>query len=264
MSRVNAQVLGEEATEGVKRGIGGEQVAPPQSHSAFDQQQEAEGGQVPDRLVEERRLERPREQCPRRAHVLVLRRDARQLGLVGYAHCPRELGRQAEKLLVEVVAPASDGLSQSQRGCRHVEEGAQRDAHAPGLQPAAEHAAGDAAPNAETTVPDLEDLDEMASSVLLPARDDGVQPGTDQAGNDGPEAYRHDRPGVAAQPGPAPLRQPGCHQHGDGDQQPVEVQLEGPYADAVSRGAGDVGSHVVRQASGAPQRVGTTRSRCST
>ena len=42
--------------------------------------------------------------------------------------------------------------------------------HAARPEPPAEDPAGNASPDAEATVPDLKDLDEVATRVLLPAR----------------------------------------------------------------------------------------------
>ena len=67
VGRVDAEVLGEEATERVEGGVGREQVAPPQPDPALDQEQKPESGQVPDRLVQERGLERPWQVSPSRS-----------------------------------------------------------------------------------------------------------------------------------------------------------------------------------------------------
>ena len=60
MGRVDPQVLGEEPAERVNGGVRREQVATAQLDLSFDQEHEAHRDQVPDALVQERGLERPR------------------------------------------------------------------------------------------------------------------------------------------------------------------------------------------------------------
>ena len=152
---------------------------------------------------------------------------------------------QAEKLLVEVVAPAADGLGQGEGGGDDVQKRREGDVHPAGGQPPAEDAAGYATPDAETAVPYLEDLGRVTAGVLLPAGGHRVQAGADQARHHGPEGDRDHRAGEAAQLHPAALRQPRRGEHPDGDEQSVEVELEGPNGDAVGRRARDVADHVV-------------------
>ena len=73
-------------------------------------------------------------------------------------------------------------------------------------EPSAEDPAGNTSPDAEATVPDLKDLDEVATGVLLPARCHRVQAGAYQTGDDRPEPDGHDGAGEPAQSGPSALQ----------------------------------------------------------
>ena len=153
---------------------------------------------------------------------------------------PRQVGRAAEQLLVEVVAPATDGLGQRQRRGGGVDRWAERDAPtADEVHPdedAGEHAARDA----EAALPDLDDVAVVALEAL-PVRDDVVQAGPDDAGQDAPD---RDGVGVVAGADALLLEPPAEQPHGgddaEGDHQSVGVERQRTDRQRARRRARDV------------------------
>src|SRR3954469_10178754 len=98
-------------------------------------------------------------------------------------HGPRQRRGAPEELLVEVVAPATDGLGQREAGRDGVGQRGVRDAVPASGDVGAERTAGDAAPDPQSALPDLEGGDRalaVRSPVELRVGDDVVEPGTDQ------------------------------------------------------------------------------------
>ncbi len=113
---VDAQALDPEPADAVAEHVHRQQTTAGRPVAPVDPQQQAAQGEVPQRLVEERRVERRPGRVTRREVLLV---DLQR---------PRQVGRPAVELLVEVVAPAPDRLRQRQRRSHGVEPGAERDA----------------------------------------------------------------------------------------------------------------------------------------
>jgi hypothetical protein len=157
--------------------------------------------------------------------------------------CPRQRGRTAVQLLVEVVAPATDRLGQRQTWGDRVEAGTERDAPALGRpradEDAGEHPAGDA----QAALPDREDPPPVALEQL-PVGGDVVDPRADDAGDDAPDA---DGVGVLAGADVALLEAAAEQPHGgddaEGDHQAVGVERQRPDLQAARRRARDAGQH---------------------
>ena len=164
----------------------------PHHPTPIEQHQRAGQGQVPQRLVQEGGLE---------GGVLHVARPDGAARLISQA--PGQLGGSAEQLLVEPVAPATDGLGHGHARRHRVEPDRQVDA-APVRHPHAHrHAGGDAARDAQAPVPDLVHARQVVGDVGLPVGDQVVDPGPDQPGRDGPDGDGPHVVGIAAPGRPA-------------------------------------------------------------
>ncbi len=167
--RVRAQRLGEEPPERIEADVGEEQRARRARQAiAKSPQQEREDRRVPQRLVEKRRVE-----------VLGLRVLDRAVGGRD-VELPRKRGRRAERLLVEEVAPAPDGLSEREARRRDVEIAEQRQPAAPRVHAADEDPAQHAAVDGQAAFPHGEDLRRL-TGVVLEVEGDVVEAGAHQA-----------------------------------------------------------------------------------
>src|SRR5215510_15107157 len=177
---VEAERLDREAADRVETDVGEEEgtraAAEPRAQPPDQHQEHRE---VPDRLVEKRRVE-----------VLVLgvaegtmlRRDI---------ELPGQIGRPAEGFLVEEVPPAADRLPQHHRRPCHVESAEDRHVPPP-CQPHPDERAHDEAPmHGKPALPDGDDLRRIAA-VVIPVEDDLVEPRTDETRQDGPLPYADD------------------------------------------------------------------------
>ena len=185
--------------------------------------------QVPQRLVEERGVER--------RELLVAPGSVRGRDL----QPPWQVRRPAEQLLVPPVAQPPDGLGQGQGRRRAVGRREQRDALLRGAPQTDGHTERDAAPDAEAALPDVEDPDRVVPEQL-PVGDDVVEPRPDHPGGNGPEG---DRRRVVAgaerlllQPA---TEQPHRGDHAERDHQPVHPQLEAADVDGAAAGTRDRG-----------------------
>jgi len=142
VGRIDAQQLLEDPERRVSGHVEREQAWSAHRAALTQPDQRAGQGQVPEQLVEKRRLEREVAEIPGRA--------VRRIDL----QTPRQLRRPAEELLVEVVADPTDRLGDQQPRRGRVHEA--HDVHvAPSQhkQPG-ENAAGDTTPDAEAALPD--------------------------------------------------------------------------------------------------------------
>src|SRR5262249_18243224 len=101
-----------------------------------------EDEQAPDRLVQERRLERVK--------LLVTLGDVRRIDF----HRPRPCRRAAEQFLVEPVAPSTDRLCERDAWRDRVEQQHRVEMLAPSLPPETDRATTDGAPDRQATAPD--------------------------------------------------------------------------------------------------------------
>ena len=140
---------------------------------AQDSDEQQEDREVPDRLVEEGRVEVLELGVAERA---VLRRDV---------ELPRQIGRAAEGFLVEKVAPPTDGLSEHHRRRGDVEPAQDRQPP-PVREPCADQRAHDQpAVHGEAALPHRDDLRWIAA-VVVPVEDDLVDARAREARQDRP------------------------------------------------------------------------------
>src|SRR5712692_744243 len=181
---------------------------------AEHQHEEQEHEQVPQRLVEERRME---EVGLREARRPVRRRDV---------ELPRQGGRPAERLFVEEVPPAADGLSDGDAGRRRVETAQDRQAPPMG-EPEPHDGPGDEpAVDGEAALPDRDDLRRVLA-VVIPVEDHLVDPGPHQPGENRP---LRDADEVLGRQSFAPclsVPQPEADDDGGGHQDAVPADDEG-------------------------------------
>src|SRR5438034_69693 len=163
--RVEADVAEEE-----RAGAAGESRAEPGD-------EKPEHHEVPDRLVEEGRVE---VLVLAVAELAVRRRDV---------ELPRQVRRTAVGLLVEEVPPAPDRLAERDRGRRHVEAAQDRKPPAVREPRADERAQDQPAVDREAAFPDRDDLPRIPA-VVVPVERDLVEPR--------PHEAREDRPLTAA------------------------------------------------------------------
>src|SRR3954452_22155819 len=150
---------------------------------------------------------------------------------------PRKIGRGAEQLLVEPVAPPTNRLCNGQSRRDRVSE---RRHH----KPASTHtdvrtdaAEGDRAPDSETALPDLERVDRVATvaEVRIRRRDDVVEPAADDAKRNGPDRDIHHRAAGSTTGAPASFPDPDRQRDSDDHRQRVapdgeDAQVPDPLA----------------------------------
>jgi hypothetical protein len=162
--------------------------------AAFDEEDDADEGQVPKRLVQEGR---------------VIGGDVfesgRSVGRVDVDR-PGQAGGAPVELLVEPVAPPSDGLGQGQDGGDGVEEGWDGQVASAGDDVAGDDTRRDAAGDAEPAVPDGQGAPRVVR-VQLVVGDDVVEAGAEDAGGHGPQGDGADVAGTSAPGRPAAFAQ---------------------------------------------------------
>src|SRR3954464_6643176 len=238
LGRVGAQQLDPHAPGAVGRHVERERPPVREPEAPVGPDHEGGRGQVPQRLVEERGVERAEDDgvSVRAGHgVAVLPSVDPQR--------PRQVGAAAVELVVEPVAQPADGLGDQQAGRQRVGERRKRDALATAGDPRPHATQGDRAPDPEATLPDGEGTQRMAArtEVRRRRRDHVVQPATDDAEGHRPGGDVQDVARSAAAGDPAPL---GDHPRGDDpgdDAQRVRPDRQRPDLPDALRGAGDGG-----------------------
>src|SRR5215475_7276521 len=185
---VAAHRLNPEPSDCVAHGVQGERIAPAEPPLACCPDEEQREGQVPQRLVQERRVVVAANHPADVAEPARLRPSGRHVAVVD-RQPPRHVGRPAVQLVVEPVAPPPDRLRRGNTRRRGVGEGAEPNALAVTADPRPEHAQRNGTPDAKATVPDLERVQRMfaCAEVLLVVGNDVVEPSADDAHDDGPE-----------------------------------------------------------------------------
>ncbi len=204
-------------------------VAAPEA--PLQQDEQGRPRQVPQRLVEEGRVE----QGPGGA-------AGRQVGVVDL-QAPGQRGGGAEELLVEPVAHAPHRLGHEEGRGDGVGQGGQAQP-APAHEPRGRRQPrGDAAPDAQSAPPDLHDADGVAPRPEVGVRggDDVVQPGAENAHGHAQHGHVQNRIPVAAARAVAPGGPPHGDEDAREDAQRVGAQREGAQMPRVARGAGDRG-----------------------
>ena len=142
--RIDPHLLHHESERGVARGVQREELTARQLELPVDREEREPQRNAPQRLVQERGLERGIAQVAGRA-----------MGTI-YLHRPRQRRGPTEQLLVEPVPPPADRLREREAG--HDAIGQVREDHvAPTRDDEhCERAADHAAPDAEAAAPDLE------------------------------------------------------------------------------------------------------------
>jgi len=183
----------------------------------------------------------------------------RQLGdsvRAGDLQPPRQLGRAAEQLLVEVVADPADRLGAQQPWGDDVHEQSQlrpRESLVGDVQ-AGRGAGGDPAPDPEPALPDRERTPPVIGD-LTRGRDQEIDPPADQAGGKAPHRDLVTEIRVAAHPLPAPAGDHDRRDHGEHVGDSIRVEEERADAESVRGRARDE-----RQGHHGPSNRGTTRS----
>src|SRR5438067_6917934 len=151
----------------------------PAPDEASQPQRERDRGKVPDHVVGDYEVNRPR----LAERVRVREADADAL---------RRRARGGVVLAVDDVADPADG--ETERDSRSGRVGAEPDRHAApdGRDVPAEDAANGRTPDGDSAGPDKEDL-QRVGEVVLPLIDDMNEPRTDDPGHDAP---RRDRPAI--------------------------------------------------------------------
>ena len=221
----------EEAAERVPGDVEGEERRGAQLEALADVDQNRDADEVPDQLVEERRVIG--------GAVEVLERPVGGVDL----QPPREVGGLAEELLVPPVANPPDALGEQEPGRGRVHEEPDVGARAADDDGADERPERDPAPDSEPALPDLEDALPLRARHLAPGGDVVVEAGADDAEADAPDGHaRHELP-VAAHPDPPPPGQPDARENRDEQRQPVHVERQRPKMDDARMRAGDRSEH---------------------
>src|SRR3989442_356507 len=171
---VETERLDREASDRVEPDIGEEErarmLAQPRPQPG---DQHHEDGEVPHRLIEKRRVE-----------VLELAEPGRPVRGRD-VELPGQVRRPPEGLLVEEVAPTSDGLADCDAGRGHVEAPQHGQAPSPGQERADQRPDDEAAVDGEPTFPDGDDLRRVLP-VVIPVEDHLVEPRAHQPREDRP------------------------------------------------------------------------------
>ena len=154
------------------------------------------------------------------------------------AETPRQVRWAAEHLLVEPVPPPADGLGDGKGRDDRVEHDRQVHAAPAGDQRAYENAGGQAARDAEPTLPDGEHV-LPAALEPLPVRCHVVQPRPDQAGGHRPHRNRRYVVGMAAPRHPPPRPDHHGGHHAQADHQAIGAQLDRTQVHRARRRAGN-------------------------
>ena len=170
---VHADRFDQEAADGVEADVEVEDRARPIGEPPPRADQRDEHERVPERLVEEGRVE---VLVPRVLEGAVLR---------GNVEPPGQVGGGTEGLLVEEVAPAPDGLADRDARRDDVERPPDRQPLPAGDPEAGEDAGDQAAVDREPTLPDRRDLPGVLA-VVVPVEDDLVDPGAHESRDDRP------------------------------------------------------------------------------
>src|SRR3989442_1810554 len=171
---VEPECLDREATDRVEADIAEEERARAAGEARAEPGgEEPEHHEVPDRLVEEGRVE-----------ILVLAEAERAVWRRD-VEPPRKIRRSAERLFVEEVPPASDRLAERDRGGRDVETA--EDRKPPVVrQPRADEGTQDQpAVDREPALPDGDDLP-WVPAVVIPVEENLVEPRSHEAREDRP------------------------------------------------------------------------------
>src|SRR5262249_36307440 len=166
--------LDSEAADRVEADVREEQRAWPLPESRAQQaDQQQEHREVPQRLVEERRVEEVELRVAERA---MLGRDV---------ELPRQIGRSAEGFFVEEIPPSADGLPEHHRWRGDVEPAQNRNPPAVREPRADQRPDDEAAVHRESTSPHRDDLRRMAA-VVVPVEDALVEPRARESRQDRP------------------------------------------------------------------------------
>ena len=149
----------------------------------------------------------------------------------GKALLPGLGGDGAVGLLVDEIAPAPDGLAQGDGGRGQVGQPQEGQPLAPGVQPARQHAADDAAVDGHAALPDVQRPDGIGG-VFPPREQHIVEPGAhDGRGNADQRKVQRRVPGQVQAPFPRPGQRHG-QGHADGDDHAVPVKDQPEEDDA--------------------------------
>ncbi len=181
-------------------------------------EQDDEHREVPQRLVQERRVERLDVGVPVRAMPGV---DLER---------PGQIARSAEQLLVEPVAPATDRLRENQAGRDDIEGREDAETGSTGTDRGAQRTADDDAGHAEPALLQLRDRGKVVAEAM-PVGGDVVEPGADDAGRDAPGADRERSVRGESAALEFALRQTAGEEDADRDQGAVPAHEEGPDLD---------------------------------
>ena len=176
--------------------------------------EQREHHRVPERFVQEGRVEELGLGVFERA---LARRDE---------ELPRQIRRRAEGLLVEEVAPASDGLPERQARRGDVEIGPHGQPPEPGVAAADEDAAEDPAVDGESALPDGEDL-RGSHRVVVQVERDVVEARAHETAQERELGRLEEVLGVEAAAPRIAMRQPEPDRHRGGHEQAVPAQREG-------------------------------------
>ncbi len=228
MRRVDPQQLLKDAKAGVARDVERKQSGRTDPPAMSEPDQHSGQRQIPDQLVEEGRLEG--------GELLVAGRAVGAIDLKP----PRQRGRTAEQLLVEVVADPADRLGHQQPGSGGVHESEEvRPRQAAAKHPqTGQRACGDSTPDSEAALPDGERSPPVRGN-LIPAGDEEVDAPADQPGWETPEGDLTDQVRITARAPPAPAREQNRRGYGEDVGQAVGMHEQRTNPQAMGGRAGD-------------------------
>ena len=229
---IDAQPLEEDAAERVHRDVERERLALLQPAASFEPHDRART-RAGTRSTRRETSDGTSSRCRRSP-----RRSVRGVDL----ERPRQLGRAAEQLLVEVVAPPADRLRDDDAGTDRVEQRERVEVPAPGEDHHGEQAAAHRAPDREAALPDLERAGDPALAPLV-SGEQVVNARADDAGDH--DRHRDLGDDLRVVPGapPADVGDLGRDEHADREHQAVGVQLQRPDVHDPVRRARDVTQH---------------------
>ena len=227
VGRVDTQPLDPEATGEVAGDIDGEQPPRPQLHPPVDQDQQATQRQIPQALVQERRVkQRSRAVASGKVRVVDLQP-------------PRQCGGATEQFLVPPVTESTNGLRQRNSWHGSSQNTRHRQPTTPDRPGAHEYTGEQSAGNPQAAFPDLQPATGFLPRLTL-VRDDVIHTRTEHAGAHRPHRNRaHVVACADTRLLHATTGEPHCGHHTKRDHQPIRMNRQRADVERAVGRAGD-------------------------
>ncbi len=240
---VVAQQLDAEPPDAIQGHIGREQSTVTDCEAAVQIDQRGEYQQVPNQLVEERRLHHDRDLPGRDAVERMNVDESGGIPTIENLQAPRHRGLAAVQLLVEVIPEPTDRLAHHHAWCDRVQEGRQWNSATTTADPGSNGAQGHCTPDTEAAIPDAQRRAQPGAAfakVCLPVGAQVVQTPADQTKRDHPQSDVVDHPALTAACGETPVTDHQAHNDPDDDEECVRANRQWPEMPDATRRTGEI------------------------